>query len=419
MNNYELSRFFVIPFLIISLLSITGCQNNPDGNSDNNLQNDSTVSKVYSNLVYTEDYTVEQPDMKSFDTFEMNIKPDLSMQELYELFDKTVDQYFPNVFSSDEKALLYDVNGEDKNGEPLPRTERDENGNLLIGGYERNKQELLSGVLPTPWLWFNSDRGMIQMYPNGSLQSVTCDTAYKLDYPNGNSVGMYCAADENTVVDKIHIPIQRLDTNLSYHLLDGEVSLDDAIKFTESTLQNSDKGVADDHFIANVTDAWVVDMGDGVYGYHFWLTSTYNGIRLDTYPMKQGLMSHTDDTKCLHYYDLHPGYAFMIESNKLDSIMAFGFRRAYQINNIQSHDEYLTYEDAEKALSESLSNASKIKLLRAEFIYKPYFENDELNNDHLFVNAAWKFVAVNENDGYDYVFYVDAESGEVEYYKYW
>ena len=396
---------------ILVLLFLAGCQNSSFSND-----NQSNVNK---NIIYADDYTLEQPEIQSFDTFEMTIKPDLKMQELYDLFDETVDQYYPNVFSAEEKALLYDVNGEDLTGEPLLRTEYDESGSPVIGGYERNKKELLSGKLKTPWLWFNSAEGMIQMYPNGSLQSVTCGAAYKMNHPDGNSIGMYCAADENTVVDKIHVPIQGLDNNASYHLLNGDVSLEDAIEFTESNLQKTDKGVADEHFIADVTDAWIVDMGDGVYGYHFWLTSTYNGIRLDTLPMKQGLMSHTDDTNCLHHYDLHPGYAFMVESNKLDSIMAFGFRRAYQINNIQSHDSCLTYENAEKKLSESLSNVARIKLSRTEFVYKPYFDSEELKTDHLSVNAAWKFVATNENDGYDYIFYVDAISGDVEYYKYW
>lgn len=59
--------------------------------------------------------------------------------------------------------------------------------------------------------------------------------------------------------------------------------------------------------------------------------SDYAGIRMDTMPMKRGLVANYDDAQCTHSYDLHPGYALMIASDKLDSIMAFGFQHAYQI----------------------------------------------------------------------------------------
>ena len=400
----------IIAILSTATLCLTGCQSN---------QNSGGEKRVYDNLIYTEDFTIEQPELQALDTFEMIIKPDLSIQELYILFDQKVEQYFPKVFSAEEKELLYDINGVDQNGNTLQGTEYDNDGHPLIGGYAKNAEKLLNGELPTPWLWFNSSKGMIQMFPNGSLQSVTCDAAYKLDFPTGNSVGMYCAADENTVVEKIHIPIDNFESNISYQLLDSKLSLQDAISFTKQFLQSSDIDISDERFLADVTDIWVVDMGDGIFGYHLWLTSSYNGIRLDTMPMKEGIMANYDDTECNHYYDLHPGYAFMIESDKLDSIMAFNFRRAYQIENIQQHEKILSYEEAEQKLSESLSGVSRIQLSRAELVYTPYFDNEEKNTDHMFVDSAWKFIAKNENDGYDYVFYVDSISGEVEYYKYW
>lgn len=407
MNKHAVYRIILIS---TAILCLTGCRDNSNGNNE---------EKKSDNLIYSADFYIEQPDTQKIKTFEMTINPTLSMQELYDLFDKTVEQYYPNIFSAEEKELIYNVNGVNQNGDQLLRTEYDEKGNPIIGGYARNKKALLNGDYPTPWLWFNSDRGMIQMYPNGSLQSVTCDAAYKLDYPDGDSVAMYCAADENTIVDRIHVPVNNFESSISYQLLDKDFSLTDAVSATKQLLQDADKGVSNEQLLADVTDAWIVDMGNGVYGYHFWLTSKYNGIRLDTMPMNKGLGADHDDSNCNHYYDLYPGYAFMIESNKLDSIMAFGFKRAYQISNIKQQETVLSYEEAERKLSESLSGASKIEISRAELVYTPYFDDEEQNNNHLFVDAAWKFAAKNQNDGYDYIFYVDSLSGEVEYYKYW
>ena len=58
-----------------------------------------------------------------------------------------------------------------------------------------------------------------------------------------------------------------------------------------------------------------------------------------------------------------------------------------------------------------------MKISRAEFVYTPYQEN-ESDNTQLNVEAAWKFSAINQNDNLGYIFYVNAVTGEVDYYTY-
>ncbi|MGN1276110.1 MAG: hypothetical protein ACI4UK_03870 [Floccifex sp.] len=402
------TKIFALTITSIVFVLNMGCEKKEEDSyltNYSNMDNSEGTEISYENLLFTKDFTIEQPEFKSFDTFEMTAMPDLTPQELYERFDKTVELYFPNVFSAEEKTELYDVNGTDYNG------------NQLTGNFSENKERIFSGEVPLPWLWFTCDKGMIQMYPNGAIQSVTCSVAFDIDDTETDTVGMYCSADENKITEKIRIPLGEFESNISYPLLNGSTKLSDAIDFTEHFLNTRfDSGVGNPVFIADITEAWVVDMGDGVYGYHFWLTSTYKGIRLDTNPMNTGLGFSCDMSSC-KLYDIYPGYAFMIENDKLDSIMAFGYRRAYNVKNIQSHEISITFNDAVNILSESISDKANMEISRAEFVYTPYQEN-ESDNSILTVDAAWKFTARNANDNYDYIFFVNAVTGEVDYYTY-
>jgi len=82
------------------------------------------------NLISADDFNAELPDIDSFQTFELKRKSNLSGQELYALFDETVEKYFPKLFSNEEKDLIYDINGTDNNG------------NFLEGNFNDNKDKI-------------------------------------------------------------------------------------------------------------------------------------------------------------------------------------------------------------------------------------------------------------------------------------
>lgn len=197
------------------------------------------------------------------------------------------------------------------------------------------------------------------MFSNGGIQTMTGTAAFNLDYPDNDGtspVGMYCAADNNRVIEKIHIPLSGFESDMEYRLLDGNVKLTEAIAYTEDILINDfNKEITNPELVPDVYDAWVVDMGDGIYGYHFTIINTYNGIRFDAQPMlRAGSSSPVRDVDCKEY-DNFPGYAFTIENKKLDSIMSVGFNLAYDISNEQTHDSMITAEHAVEILSESIS----------------------------------------------------------------
>lgn len=363
------------------------------------------LNKNYENLTFDEDFIVEFPEIDSFETFTMTSKPGLSGQEVYDLFDAAVEKYFPGVYSEADKKLLYKGTGTNASGE------------TISGTFEEFKDEFLSEGAEAPSMFMTDRNGMLQMFGNGGIQTMTGTAAFHLDDNEQSSIGMYCAADNNTVLERIHIPQSGLESDMEYNLLDGNVKLTDAIAYTEDILTNDfNEGIANPALIPDVYDAWVVDMGDGIYGYHFTMTHTYNNIRFDAQPMRKAGSSSPIMDDCKHY-DNFPGYAFTIENEKLDSVMSVGYNLAYDISDVRTHDSMITAEDAAEILSGSVSGSAGLVIERAEFMYTPY-EETEADNTSLIVDAAWRFVGSNTNDGYSYLFYVNAVTGEFDYYKY-
>lgn len=269
-------------------------------------------------------------------------------------------------------------------------------------------------------MFMTSPEGMLQMSDNGGIMAMTGTAAFNLDNPEQGSVEMYCAADNNTVIERIHIPQNGFESDMEYNLLDGRVRLTDAIAYTEDILTNDfNEEIANPLLIPDVYDAWVVDMGDGIYGYHFTMTYTYNGIRFDTQPMIEAGDSSPVRVEDNKEYDNLSGYAFMIENEKLDSIMNVGSNLAYYISleHYTTHESMITAQQAADILSQSVSESESLVIDRAEFMYTPYSKSYS-SDSVLTVDAAWRFTGNNTNDGCRYLFYVNAVTGEFDYYKY-
>lgn len=379
----------------------------------NNVSADTIINKSYDNLIFSDDFIVDFPEIECFETFQMVQKPALSGQEYYDRFHTEIEQFFPGIYSDEEIDQLASV------------VMKDSNGNTINGPLVDYKEKIISGEYPAPFALLTCNDFCIQMFSNGSTQTVTGNAARSIDKNNSykNSVGMYCAADDNRAIKKLHIPTNGSIPDEEYDLLSGKVKLSDAISYTENFLNNEfDIGIANPELVADVTDAWIVDMGNGVFGYHFFLTSTYNGVRIETMPMRKAssasVSSNGADKHPLKSYSNFPGYAFTIEEGKLDSVQIYGFIKAYDIVNAEKHDEMLSLEQATDILSNEVTGGSGLQINRAEFVYATYSKDNEDDTSNLSVDAVWKYVASNQNDGKGYVFLVNAVTGEFDYYVY-
>ena len=151
--------------LFLFILSILICFNL--GCQKSNVNNMSS-SNANVNLIFADDFNAELPDIDSFQTFELKRKSNLSGQELYALFNETVEKYFPKLFSNEEKDLLYKINGTDNDG------------NFISGSFIDNKSKILNDEMSVLCLWFTSKKAIIQMDPNGGVQTITGSAAFDL-----------------------------------------------------------------------------------------------------------------------------------------------------------------------------------------------------------------------------------------------
>lgn len=411
-------RSHFVAMLAIAAITCTflGCTDkNESSNVKSNMQNiyksieqqkDNVIKKDFNNLKFSKDFSVEFPDTDSVETFEMTIKPSLSGEEVYKRFDDTVEKYFPGFLTEDEKKELYLVN-----------IDTGDVNQPLVGKFSDYKDQILNGELASPLMFVYNSKLFVQMAPNGNIFSITGSRAFEIQNgEKGKTVAMYCAANDNKITDRIRMPFgSDFSGDDKYRLFDKEVALADAVKFTKKYLtEEFDKGAVNPKLYPDITDTWIVDMGNGIFGYHFLLTSTYNNVRFDYYPMKEAMSFSTVNSEASADYQIYPGHAFMIESEKLDSIMSYG--RAYDILEPQKHDEVITFESAVDALSNEMSGVVQLTVNRAEFVYVP--KHIEENDNRLDVSACWKFMARNLNDQLNYVIYINAVTGSCEYYKY-
>lgn len=402
--------------LLFAGLLMTGCSSIDQSTNNNQsfVDSNSDMKQVgYQNIAFANNYTVDEPDCNTYETFELTRKPARPVDESFSCFDEAATKYFPKL---DNRESYYSLNAF-ANGKALERNENDPKPELNDFAYFHDA--LTGKDARIIFMMLISPQGTVQMHANGGLYTLIRDRAFRLDHPDGKNVNMYFALDEHEITDRVHLAQGADIPDRSAAMLDKTVTMQDAVPLLYSHLAEAETGVENPELIPDITDIWRVDMGENISGFHFWLTSTYHGIRIDTMPMKDGMMAQYDDRLLKHPYQLYPGSAFMIRSDELDMIMAFHSARAYDIANVQEHSLSVSYADALQRLSESLSDSTVIELSYAEFVYTPYLDAKAAEPEHLTVDAAWKFAGHNRTDGYDYVFYVHADDGETEYYKYW
>jgi len=401
----------ILPF---ACLLMTGCSSiDKQTIASHSTADSNLVQENYQNIVFANNYTVDKPVHDTYETFELIRKKALSVDESFACFDKAAEKYFPQL---ENRETYYNLNAF-ANGKALERDEIDTKSEL--NDFEYFHDVLTGKDARIIFMMLISPQGTVQMHANGGLYTLIRDRSFHLDYPDENNVGLYFATDENEITDRVHLSLDSTIPDYSAAMLDKTVSMRDAVPLVYSYLADAETGVENPELKPDITEIWRVDMGEGISGFHFWLTNTYHGIRIDTMPMKSGMMAQYDDRFLQRPYSLYPGSAFMIRSDELDMIMAFHSSRTYDIANVQTHTPSISYEDALQRLSDTISGNTVLELSYTEFVYTPYLDTNDSEPEHLTVDAAWKFTGHNYTDDYDYVFYVHADNGETEYYKYW
>lgn len=202
------------------------------------------------------------------------------------------------------------------------------------------------------------------------------------------------------------------DSDESYNLLDGKCKIKDAVQYFEKYVNNIPYP-KNNNLNTQVVEVDVLKVNDNTYGYYFITSKNYHGITFDY--MRSGTEMNTKSD-----YSYAGGNAFMIESNDIDII--YGYYKLQLMDSIKLYDKIISFEDALKTTSSSLTSEVRFEIKKIEFVYneKPYITNDGYiqteNGEPRNVSPSWKFTLFNPNDNKYYRCYVNAINGDFRYF---
>ena len=192
--------------------------------------------------------------------------------------------------------------------------------------------------------------------------------------------------------------------DIKYKLADGEVSIGEAIKyFTEEypkSLPFEDKP----SYTVKYVDVYKLT-GD-TYGYLLWTSKLYASVsfELGTEMVTNGPVPD--------YYTQN-SQALMVRKNEVDVTVS-----CEPSTNVKETGEPLSniisLKEAADIVSQKLSQNVKFNVVSTELIYHGI--RDEEYTAHL--KPTWQFVLYNQNDSMNYNVYVDAVSGDCNYFRY-
>ncbi|MCM1167361.1 MAG: hypothetical protein NC299_16495 [Lachnospiraceae bacterium] len=192
--------------------------------------------------------------------------------------------------------------------------------------------------------------------------------------------------------------------DIKYKLADGEVSIGEAVRyFTEEypiSLPFEDKP----SYTVKYVD--VYKLAEDTYGYLLWVSKLHASV---SFELEAEMVT---DASAVNYYTVN-GQALMVRKNEIDVTL-----HCEPISNVKEIGEpfskIISLKEAADIVSQKLSQNVMFEVLSTELVY--HGARDEAGTAHL--KPTWEFRLYNENDALYYTVYVDAASGDCNYFKY-
>lgn len=266
------------------------------------------------------------------------------------------------------------------------------------------KEQILNGsVQPTWYLYVDHKR---QMYLWWSAESMI----YPHWYNKGKTLQMldrYFKAS-STIPTDIGEPVavypnDGSHSNVTYHLLSGDVSIGEAVDWFSNEYTKS-LGVFPDEDIPKpaVRQIEVYQITADTYAYVFLFTFTLGGIPCD-YTGERYLVGSNENS----YSSVSTGgQALMITKNEID--MAYDIAPSMYVTEGEPIKEIISLHEAAGILGKSVSESVLYKAKTVELVMTG---NRTKNNPEPLLMPTWKITLQNDNDGFLYDFYIDAVSG--------
>ena len=203
--------------------------------------------------------------------------------------------------------------------------------------------------------------------------------------------------------------IEEITPELSYHLINGDVTVADAIAYVENDYLKSIGCVTD--FGIDIAEVDVLQVTPEIYGYNLLGRKTFDNIPFDTVKDMTGSSSSSDGRE----YARQTCEIFMIESNDVDTFLDIGVHKPYEI--VEEFSEIITLKKAVQIASETLTSNIVFDVRSAELLYTTCYDEGS-NYTTVTATPEWAVEAYNPNDGYRYMVYVNAKNGAVHYQRF-
>lgn len=372
---------------------IPGCDSDTGSDSD-----DGFDFKPISEIREIFPQTVEELKTREFDNFdfsnadfsfpeidniyELSLDPFLgkSAQEIYDFFSASLETLMPGKYSEEMKMnTIFFWDG--KNPDGTYQTIKD---------YEPTDDTWPAFI--TEDCYFEMHNGVIRWFDNADLMRYRGEEG---------APGMRTMITNS---DQLKLFITDLNSTDKFELIDGEISVKDAVEFVDNYLATMNFSPYELSARKKAVAVSVLDIGNGKYGYNFITTPEYKNVLFDYYEMQGGdSVEHLENDYDDRRYDSMPGQIGMIETDK---ICNFAFPAYDQsITETANYTSIITLERAAEIVTEFYSQSMNFDVKRVQVVYLSSYDKAE---------PCWKFLM--ENNGWLYNTFVDMGSGEVYVY---
>ncbi len=362
------------------------------GDLDNQIN--TVKSTEYKNVHTTDDFTVKIPDTDVLYNLTLTTPAEYDFNTLYEKFDRVFDKEFSDIYSEEDKDELYYFY---YNSVKYP-----------VKDYI---DKLKSGEQSFSELVVETDRAYLDIhYDYTGVYGINHDTMRSLspDFPK-NYVSL-TFAPEYFEVTKNYLDVNSDD---KYFLSNKEMSIKegcDAVKKIISENEYSWGGSLQ----PDVYQVKVLDLNNGNYGFSYTMAPSYEGVIFDTYESPDDFGMSYSEMKTYDYdYDVFPTIAFMLQSDKLESLTVG--KKEYTATKNYEIDSVIPLDEVVNVFSQSFGAGMDLQLSRVELLYSGMYPLDDSRTNYG-ATPVWKFRCYNTTDNFKYVVYVNAVTGKVVFY---
>ncbi len=371
---------------------------------DLNRQIENVKNADYKNLHLLDSFTVTIPETDVLYELELT-RPEFAFNDFYDKFDRVFDRDFGDIYTPEDKARLY-----------LAAAEEDdlyaENHGKIQLAERREKFE--SGELNFTWLYVRTNKAYLEMYPFGNgIFRLYRDGVIKRAEPDKEPTEvLFTDAYRYFKIIKESLDVNSSET---YALLDKEMSVKEAAEEVERLVVENEYSWGG-ALVPKAYEYRVYDLNDGKYGLEFMLAPSYKGVQFavsDIYYDEHGVHTRSEDNLLNHVYSDDPAQALIMESKQIETFLCGD--SAYDVTEIAEYDSVIPLEKAIEITSEKFGEGMKLSVGKAELIYSPmYHIGERYTKNGAF--PVWKIKCANSLDGWKYIVYLNAVTGEFEYY---